>query len=106
MTFTAEQLDAIVAESEVGVLTIGRNSGEGGDRVEVDDFLLTILEKKMISDASKAFRSAGKKLIVVLNVGGVIETASWKDQPDAILLAWQGGTRRWKFCSGPPQRKG
>ena len=91
MSFTAEQLDAIVAESEVGVLTIGRNSGEGGDRVEVDDFLLTILEKKMISDASKAFRSVGKKLIVVLNVGGVIETASWKDQPDAILLAWQGG---------------
>ena len=91
MTFTAEQLDAIVAASEVGVLTIGRNAGEGGDRVEVDDFLLTTLEKKMISDASKAFQSAGKKLIVVLNVGGVIETASWKDQPDAILLAWQGG---------------
>ena len=91
MTFTLEQLDAIVAASEVGVLTIGRNAGEGGDRVEVDDFLLTTLEKKMISDASKAFQSAGKKLIVVLNVGGVIETASWKDQPDAILLAWQGG---------------
>ena len=91
MTFTAEQLDAIVAASEVGVLTIGRNAGEGGDRVEVDDFLLTTLEKKMISDASKAFQSAGKKLIVVLNVGGVIETASWKNQADAILLAWQGG---------------
>ena len=91
MTFTPEQLDAIVATSEVGVLTVGRNSGEGGDRVEVDDFLLTTLEKKMISDASKAFQSAGKKLIVVLNVGGVIETASWKDHPDAILLTWQGG---------------
>jgi beta-glucosidase len=91
MTFTAEQLNAIVAESEVGVLTIGRNAGEGGDRVEVDDFLLTTLEKKMISDASKAFQAADKKLIVVLNIGGVIETASWKNQPDAILLAWQGG---------------
>ncbi len=91
MTFTADQLDAIVAESDVGILTIGRNAGEGGDRVEVDDFLLTLREKKMISDASKAFQSVAKKLIVVLNVGGVIETASWKNQPDAILLAWQGG---------------
>ncbi|MDB9837136.1 glycoside hydrolase family 3 C-terminal domain-containing protein [Flavobacteriaceae bacterium] len=91
MTFTLEQLDTIVAESEVGVLTIGRNAGEGGDRVEVDDFLLSDVEKQMISDASKAFQSAGKKLIVVLNIGGVIETDSWKDQADAILLAWQGG---------------
>lgn len=91
MNYTAEQLEEIATAADVGILTLGRNAGEGGDRVEVDDFLLTELEQEMIAAATKAFHSVDKKLIVVLNIGGVIETASWKAQPDAILLAWQGG---------------
>lgn len=89
--YTTDQINDIVASSDVGVLTIGRNSGEGGDRREKDDFLLTKTEKEMIVKFTDAFHKKNKKIVVVLNIGGVIETESWKHLPDAMLLAWQGG---------------
>ncbi len=91
ISYTAKQLEEIVEGTDVGIITIGRNAGEGGDRVEEDDFLLSDIEQNMIQLATQKFHEAGKQLVVVLNIGGVIETASWKDLPDAILLAWQGG---------------
>ena len=91
IVYTSEQLDQIATESDLAIITIGRNAGEGGDRVERDDFLLSQQEQDMITRTCLAFHEAGKKVVVVLNIGGVIETNSWKEQPDAILLAWQGG---------------
>lgn len=87
--------DAFLAKkaetSEVAFVTLGRNSGEGGDRVVNDDFNLATEEIEMLDKISKAFHAKGKKVVVILNIGGVIETASWKDKVDAILLAWQPG---------------
>ncbi|UCD60735.1 MAG: glycoside hydrolase family 3 protein, partial [Flavobacteriaceae bacterium] len=91
IVYTSEQLDQIATESDLAIITIGRNAGEGGDRIEKDDFLLSQQEQDMITRTCLAFHEAGKKVVVVLNIGGVIETNSWKEQPDAILLAWQGG---------------
>lgn len=86
-----EVLEEAAKSADLAIITIGRNSGEGGDRVENDDFLLSEKEKEMITTTCEVFQGMGKKVVVVLNIGGVIETASWKALPDAILLVWQGG---------------
>lgn len=88
--FSAEELKALATKSDVALITLGRTSGEFVDRT-LADFNLTPAETKLLEDACRAFHAQGKKVVVVLNIGGVIETASWKHLPDAILLAWQAG---------------
>ncbi|MGN0196073.1 MAG: glycoside hydrolase family 3 C-terminal domain-containing protein [Candidatus Cryptobacteroides sp.] len=80
-----------VKDTDMAIYVITRNAGEGEDRKLDNDFNLTAAETDLIRNLSTYYRLAGKKFVVVLNIGGVIETASWVDYADAVLLAWTPG---------------
>ncbi len=78
-------------QADAAIITISRQAGEGEDRDIDTEFNLTADEHRLISQVSEAFHLAGKPVIVILNSGSVVETASWSSLPDAIICAWQPG---------------
>ncbi len=88
--FTPDELAKQAEASDIAVITLGRLSGEFLDR-KVADFNLSDSERQLLQQVCDVYHKAGKQVVVLLNIGGVIETASWKDLPDAILCAWQAG---------------
>jgi beta-glucosidase len=80
-----------VNSNEHAIISIGRNAGEGSDRKVDGNYTLTENEKALIKNVADAFHAKNKKVIVVLNIAGPIDVMPWRDQVDAVLLAWQPG---------------
>ena len=78
------------AEGDLAIYVLGRNSGEGSDRyAEEGDYELTQAEVALLTALGRNY----KKVIVLLNLGGVINAATLKAIPgiSAILLISQSG---------------
>ncbi|MDP4276073.1 MAG: glycoside hydrolase family 3 C-terminal domain-containing protein [Bacteroidota bacterium] len=95
-TLPEMEMDKALAErqaavTDLAVVTLGRNSGEGTDRTIEGDFNLTQTEESLLKSVCDAFHAKHKKVVVVLNIGSAIETASWKNLPDAVVVAWIPG---------------
>ncbi|MBR6325966.1 MAG: glycoside hydrolase family 3 protein [Lachnospiraceae bacterium] len=110
----ADLLEQAKTFASVAIIGISRFSGEGWDRSDVEyeqdynpwasetsmpklagmiypkgDFYLTDAERRMVDLVCANF----SRVIVVLNVGGMVETGWIRDDAriGAALLAWQGG---------------
>ena len=76
--------------NDLAIVTVGRSSGEFGDRT-FKDFDINEDEEAMLKNTYEAFHQQGKPVVVILNVGGAVNTEEVKPFADAILLAWQPG---------------
>lgn len=79
------------AVSDVAIVIIGRTAGEDKDNSATEgSYLLTKEETEMMAAVRKGF--AGKKMIVLLNVGNIIDMSFIDEhKPDAVMYVWQGG---------------
>lgn len=76
-------------ESDIAIVIIGRTAGEDQDvKLQEGSFLLTEIEKNMLFTVREAF----DKMVVLLNVGGIIDMHFIDEvNPDACMYVWQGG---------------
>lgn len=89
MTVSEELAAEIAAETDTAVVIIGRTAGEDQDNLNRSgSYLLSEKEEALLEVVRRHFA----KMIVVLNVGNIIDMGFVdKYRPDAVLYAWQGG---------------
>lgn len=88
----ADLLEKASQQSSAAIITLTRISGEGTDRsLTKGDYYLTDEEQELINSVSEVYHADRKPVVIILQVGGIIEMTTWQDKVDAILLTWLGG---------------
>lgn len=89
MPLTEEIVAQAAEESDYAVVILGRTAGEDQDNLNhPGSYLLAEAEEDML----KKVRAGFDKMIVVLNVGNIMDMSFVeKYRPEAVLYAWQGG---------------
>ncbi len=90
---TEAQVAEAMNDADYAIISICRMAGEGGDRKAVaGDYFLSDTEATNVSLVCKVAHKAGKKAVVVLNMGNIVDlNAVISANPDAILHSWLGG---------------
>lgn len=89
MPLDDETVKKSAEKCDTAVVIIGRTAGEEQDsKIEKGSYLLTDTENDMLDKVRRAF----DRVVVLLNVGGLIDM-SFVDRynPDSVLYVWQGG---------------
>lgn len=89
MPLTQEIISEAADFSDTAIVIIGRTAGEDKDNSATEgSYLLTKEESDMLAKVRAGF----KKMIILLNVGNIIDMSFVDDySPDAVLYVWQGG---------------
>jgi len=89
MPLSEDLLDEIAGESDTALIIIGRTAGEEKDNRDLPGaYQLSTAELDMFAKV----RSSFQKMVVVLNVGSIMDMRFVeKYKPDSVLYGWQGG---------------
>ena len=89
MAVTEDFVKSACERNDAALVIIGRTAGEDQDaRNEKGSYLLNDTELDLLRKVKKY----AKRLIVILNVGSIIDMRWAKEvDPDAVLYVWQGG---------------
>jgi len=89
MPLEEDFVQSIAKSTDTALIIIGRTAGEEQDNHENEgSYFLTAKEKDMLSKVRNAF----DKVIVLLNVGNIMDMSYFEEcKADAVLYVWQGG---------------